>query len=174
MNGLRPPDPVVGAPRSQRAWVSTTFRFLLAAVWAAAAVSNLLDHAAGARSLRSYHLLPAARVDGVAWGLVVVETGLAVVLVAGLATRAAAVLSALLLALFVGAIASAWVRGLPPDCACAGAGSTGSAPVAYVKELVRDTAFLALAAWLAAFPASRRAVAAAVPGRAGGPIGAGR
>lgn len=98
--------------------MSTTFRFLLAAVWAAAAVSSLANQDEAARSLLAYRLGSQARIPPLVGGLAVVEIGLVVLLVVGLGTRAAALVSSVLLPVFIGAIASAWARGLHSDCGC--------------------------------------------------------
>jgi uncharacterized membrane protein YphA (DoxX/SURF4 family) len=141
-------------------WLATAARLLLAAVWAWAALSKIADPDASVRAVRAYRLLPEGLAELVGWGLPFLELGLALLLVAGVATRFAAGASALLLAVFMVGIGSAWARGLRIDCGCFGGG--GADPTAgggaYLRDLVRDAGLLAVAALLAVWPRSRLAV----------------
>jgi uncharacterized membrane protein YphA (DoxX/SURF4 family) len=157
--------PAHDAPRGGDArrwllWLATAARLLLAAVWAWAAVAKITDPDAAVRAVRAYQLLPEAVVRPVAWGLPFVELALGVLLVVGLATRLAAVCSAVLLGVFMVGIASAWARGLQIHCGCFGGGgpSAGVGARDYLVELVRDTGLLAVAVLLARHPHSRLAV----------------
>jgi uncharacterized membrane protein YphA (DoxX/SURF4 family) len=138
-------------------WLATAARLLLATVWVWAAVTKIADPDASVRAVRAYQLLPEGLVELVGWGLPFLELGLAVLLVAGLATRFAAVLSAVLLAAFMVGIASAWARGLQIDCGCFGGG--GHDPTAgartYLRELARDAGLVVVTCLLALWPRSR-------------------
>ena len=84
------------------------------------------------------------------------EVVLGVLLLAGIAVRPAALATAVLLVVFIAAVASAAARGLSIDCGCFGGG--GPVPpgqTAYAAEIVRDLALLAVAGWLVARPQSR-------------------
>jgi uncharacterized membrane protein YphA (DoxX/SURF4 family) len=95
----------------------------------------------------------------VAWGLPFAELALAVLLVVGLATRLAAAGSAVLLGLFMVAMASAWARGLQIHCGCFGGGPAAGVQASdYLVELVRDAGLLAIALLLAWQPDSRLAL----------------
>jgi uncharacterized membrane protein YphA (DoxX/SURF4 family) len=141
-------------------WGATAARLLLAGVWAWAALAKISDPDAAVRAVRAYQLLPEALVRPVAWGLPFAELALAVLLAAGLATRLAAIASAVLLGLFMVAITAAWARGLQIDCGCFGGGgpATGVAASDYVLELVRDAGLLVVAVLLAWRPHSRLAL----------------
>jgi uncharacterized membrane protein YphA (DoxX/SURF4 family) len=154
------PTPAAGGGREWLLWPATAARLLLAAVWAWAALAKISDPDAAVRAVRAYQLLPEVLVRPVAWGLPFAELALAVLLAAGLATRLAAACSALLLALFMAAIASAWARGLQIHCGCFGGGgpATGVRAGDYLLELVRDTGLLAVAVALAWRPHSRLAL----------------
>jgi uncharacterized membrane protein YphA (DoxX/SURF4 family) len=108
-------------------------------------------------AVEAYRVMPdgAAAVVGVA--LPILEVVLAVLLLAGFATRLVAILSGLLLVVFVVGIAQAWARGLKIDCGCFGGGGQVADPH-YLGEIVRDTGFLALAAWIALVPPGAYAV----------------
>jgi uncharacterized membrane protein YphA (DoxX/SURF4 family) len=154
------PAPGGGDARAWWRWAATAARLLLAGVWAWAALAKISDPDAAVRAVRAYQLLPEALVRPVAWGLPFAELALAVLLAAGLATRLAATASAVLLALFMVAITSAWARGLQIDCGCFGGGgpADGAQASDYVLELVRDAGLLVVAALLAWRPDSRLAL----------------
>jgi uncharacterized membrane protein YphA (DoxX/SURF4 family) len=154
------PTPPDGGAPGWRLWAATAARLLLAAVWAWAAVAKISGPDAAVRAVRAYQLLPEALVRPVAWGLPFAELVLALLLAVGLATRLAAAGSAVLLGLFMVAIASAWARGLQIHCGCFGGGgpATGVQARDYLLELVRDAGLLAVAALLAWRPHSRLAL----------------
>ncbi|GAB3664129.1 DoxX family membrane protein [Actinocorallia lasiicapitis] len=138
-------------------WITTVARVLLAGVlfwagWAKATEPPALQKMA----VEAYRLLPDGLAGAVGYGLPVLEIVLAALLFLGFATRFAAVVSGLLMIVFIGGIASAWARGLSIDCGCfGGGGSVAEGQTAYLQEILRDLGFLALAAWIAWFPRSR-------------------
>ena len=101
---------------------STVLRVVLAAVWVWAAVAKIGDPAAAVRAVRAYDLLPEWLAQGVGYGLPFLELALALLLLLGLATRLAAVVSAVLFAVFLAGIVSAAARGLQIECGCFGGG----------------------------------------------------
>jgi uncharacterized membrane protein YphA (DoxX/SURF4 family) len=137
-------------------WLSTGARAVLGAVLLVAGAAKIVDPQASVAAVRAYELLPDGLATVVGWGLPFVEVVLGVLLLAGIAVRPAALATAVLLAVFVAAVASAAARGLSIDCGCFGGG--GPVPpgqTAYGAEIVRDLALLAVAAWLVARPQSR-------------------
>jgi uncharacterized membrane protein YphA (DoxX/SURF4 family) len=146
-------------------WVATVLRLVLAGVLAVAGALKLPDPDASVRAVRAYRLLPEAVVPAVGFGLPVLEVGLAVLLLLGLATRLAAVLTGLLLVAFVVGIASAWARGLSIDCGCfGGGGEVAAGQTRYLTEIVRDVLLIGAAALLALGPRSRWSLDARVFG----------
>jgi uncharacterized membrane protein YphA (DoxX/SURF4 family) len=143
-----------------RPWLATLARLVLAVTWAWAGVAKVADPDAAVRAVRAYRLLPEAAVRPLAWGLPFLELALAALLLAGLATRFAALGSAGLLAVFMAAMGSAWARGLRIDCGCFGGGgaSPGVGAGDYLLDLARDAGLLAVALLLAWSPRSRLAV----------------
>jgi len=114
------------------------------------------DPDSAVRAVRAYRALPGLMVHPVAWGLPFVELAIAVLLILGVANRAAASVGSSLLAVFIVGIAQAWARNLQISCGCFGGGGPASADSArFAAELGRDVAFLALHAWLIWRPASR-------------------
>ena len=151
----RPP----AGPRTTviRPWLATLDRLVLAAVFLAAGWPKFLDPEGTVRSVRAFRLLPEVMVRPFAYGLPLLELLVAVLLLAGLTTRWAALVTAALMAIFMFGIAAAWARGLSIECGCFGGGGTTAAdPVpGYLSDLARDAVLLLLAAALVRWPASR-------------------
>ena len=105
-------------------------------------------------AVRAYDVLPDRGVEVVAALLPWLELALGVLLLLGVGTRVVAV--------GVGrrccwcsspGSTQAWARGLSIDCGCfGGGGAVAPGETAYVEELLRDTGFVALAAWLIVRP----------------------
>lgn len=140
-------------------WIGTAARLGLAVVWGWAGFAKIGDPEAAAQAVRAYRLLPEALVKPFGYGLPFLELALALLLLVGLGTRIAAALSALLLLVYIGSIASVWARGISIDCGCFGGGGAVSASkTAYLQEILRDLGFLLVAAWLLGRPRSRFAL----------------
>ena len=145
--------------RALAPWLRTAVRLLLGAVWVVAGLLKLPDPAAAERAVRAYQLAPEGLVPALAFGLPVVEIAVGLLLLAGVFVRPAAVASAVLLAGFTAAVASAWARGLTIDCGCFGGGGQVDADqTAYLSEIVRDVALLAGSVLLALRPRTRLAL----------------
>ncbi|MEU2611336.1 MauE/DoxX family redox-associated membrane protein [Micromonospora sp. NPDC007271] len=137
-----------------RPWLGTAARLGLAAVWLYAGFTKVGDLAASGRAVNAYQVMPYDLATVIGAALPFVELALGVLLLAGLATRLAAGVSAALLVIFIAGIASAWARGLAIDCGCFGSGgqlAAGQAP-SYLPEILRDLGFLALAGFLLIWP----------------------
>jgi uncharacterized membrane protein YphA (DoxX/SURF4 family) len=130
---------------------------VLAAVFAVAALAKIGNTEAMVRAVRAYRILPEGAVHPVAYALPYVELALAVLLLAGVATRLVAAVAFVLLLLFIGAVSSAGFRGLKIDCGCFGGGGAVT-HTHYLQEVARDVGFLLLAGWLLALPTSRLSV----------------
>jgi uncharacterized membrane protein YphA (DoxX/SURF4 family) len=149
-------------------WLATAARALLGGVFVVAGALKLPDPAAAERAVRAYRLLPETLVGPVAFGLPVLEIAVGLALLAGVYVRTAALGAAVLLVVFVAAVASAWARGLQIDCGCfGGGGQVAAGRTAYPGEVARDLALLLVALALARWPASRLALGhpAAPPAR---------
>lgn len=138
-------------------WLTTLARLALAGVWLTAGWPKLIDSEGTVRSVRAFQLLPESLVRPFAYGLPMLELILGVLLLIGLGTRVAAVITAGLMVMFLFGIGAAWARGLSINCGCFG--NTGTAvadPVpGYIKDILRDLGFLALAAFITWRPLSR-------------------
>lgn len=139
--------------------VGTLARLGLAAVWLFSGVPKALDPDQTYVAVRAYDVLPPLGVELVAAGLPWLEIALAVLLLLGLGTRVVAIASAALVVVFMAGVTQAWVRGLSIDCGCfGGGGQVEPGRTAYIEELVRDTGFLLLAAWLVLRPRTLSAI----------------
>ena len=140
-------------------WVSTAARLVLGGVLLVAGVLKAMDPQSSVTAVRAYELLPAALATVVGWGLPFAEIAMGLLLLAGIATRVVAAATAVLLVVFMFAVASAAARGLSIDCGCfGGGGHVAPGQTAYGTELVRDVGLLLLALWLVWKPSSRFAL----------------
>jgi uncharacterized membrane protein YphA (DoxX/SURF4 family) len=140
-------------------WVGLLARLVLGGVFLVAGGLKALDPSASIRAVTAYELLPVPVAEIVGYALPWLEIGLAVLLLVGLLTRAAAATLGLLLVAFIIGVSSAWARGLSIDCGCFGGGGTVAPDqTAYVSEILRDVGLLLCAAWLVVRPATRLAV----------------
>ncbi len=140
--------------------LGTCARLILGGVLVVAGALKVGDPDASVRAVRAYQLLPDVLERSIGYGLPLLELAVGVLLLAGAATRLAAVASALLLLTFVVGVSSAWARGLQIECGCFGGGGAaqGDQSGAYLVELARDVGLLALSAWLVLWPRTRWSV----------------
>jgi uncharacterized membrane protein YphA (DoxX/SURF4 family) len=146
-------------------WLATVARLGLGAVFVVAGILKLPDPAAAVRAVRAYRLLPEALVGPVAFGLPMVEIVVGLALLVGIFVRTAALVSAVLLIVYIAAIASAWARGLQIDCGCfSKGGAVAAGDTAYPAEIARDVGLLIVALGLARRPRSRFALQTVLAG----------
>lgn len=151
-------------------WVTTLARLTVGGVLIVAGWLKIGTPALSVQAVKAYELLPDSVATVVGHGLPILEIVVGVLLVVGLLTRAAGVVSALLMLAFVIGIASAWARGLRIDCGCFGGGGTlaaGQDP-GYLWKILQDAGLFVMAAWAVWFAPGRLALDAALgltPGR---------
>lgn len=151
-------------------WVTTVSRLVLAGVLIVAGWGKIGTPVLSVQAVEAYELLPESLATVVGYGLPILEIVVGVLLVVGLLTRAAGVISALLMLAFVIGIASAWARGLRIDCGCFGGGGQLAAGVEpdYLIDILRDLGLFGLGVLVAWFPPGRFALDSALgltPGR---------
>lgn len=144
-------------------WVGTAARLVIGAVFAFSGFTKVVDIDGTIRAVRAYQLLPEAIIPTIGAGLPVLELALAALLLTGLLTRVAAIITVPLSAAFFLGVASAWARGLSIECGCFGNGGLTANPVpGYVRELVLNTVLMIAAGWLIRRPVSRWSLDAAL------------
>ncbi len=142
-----------------RPWVALAIRLALGAMFLLAGWLKLFEPQASVNAVRAYRLLPEAIVPVIGYGLPPIEILLGVVLLVGLVTRIGAIVSAVLMLVFIIGISSAAARGLSIDCGCFGSGGqVGAGETSYTVDLIRDGAALAGSVFLAIWPRSRLAL----------------
>jgi uncharacterized membrane protein YphA (DoxX/SURF4 family) len=133
--------------------VGTIARLGLAAVWLTSGMLKAIDPDQTYIAVRAYDVLPPAGVEVVAAILPWFEIALGLLVLAGVGLRVVAVVSIVLLLVFITGVSQAWARGLLIDCGCfGGGGAVAAGRTAYVQELLRDAGFILLAAWLVVRP----------------------
>lgn len=136
-------------------WVGLAARVVLGGVLVVAGALKIANLGESVYAVRSYQLLPWDVTAVVGYALPVIEVAAGALLVAGLFTRIAAVVGALLMAAFVIAIASVWARGISIDCGCFGGGgevARAQALASYPWEIARDIGLFLCGAWLVRRP----------------------
>ncbi len=83
------------------AWVSTVVRLVLGGILVTAGALKAIDPQSSVAAVRAYELLPDALETIVGWALPFAEIALGLLLMAGIATRVLAVVSAGLLVIFI-------------------------------------------------------------------------
>lgn len=135
---------------------------MLGGVLLVAGLTKVGDPLGTVNSVRAYQLLPDGAAQVVGWSLPATEIVVGALLLAGVATRFAAIAIAVMMAAFTIGVASAWARGLVIDCGCFGTGGATFAsevPVGeYTFVIIRDALFVIGAAALAIRPTSRIAL----------------
>jgi uncharacterized membrane protein YphA (DoxX/SURF4 family) len=135
--------------------IGTLARLALAAVWIASGAIKLSDPHGTVASVKAYELIPDDLVSLVANVLPFLELALGLLLLFGVGVRIVAVLSGIVLLVYIAGIAQSWARGLTIDCGCfGGGGQVAAGQTHYPQEILRDTGFLLLALWLAVRPST--------------------
>jgi uncharacterized membrane protein YphA (DoxX/SURF4 family) len=121
----------------------------LGAIFVASALPKIADPPAFAHMIYNYRLMPGALVNGLALVMPWVELVVGILLIAGVWRREAALVAALLLIVFLGAIGWNLARGHAVDCGCFDVRSAGKTPDQMLSDmkwvLLRDVGLLLLA-----------------------------
>lgn len=127
-------------------WISLVLRLVLAGVFLYAGVPKLGNLDSARRSVRAYELFSYDIANLIGTMQPILEVILGVLLLLGLFTRLCAIVSAVLLVVFIAGIASAWARGINIDCGCFSQGGTVAAnQTKYPQDIARDVVFLLMA-----------------------------
>jgi putative oxidoreductase len=129
--------------------LSVRVQIAVGAVFVAAAIPKIADPPAFAHMIYNYRLVPGALVNGLALLMPWLELLVGLFLILGVWRREAALLAALLLVVFMGAIGWNLARGHAVDCGCFDVRSAGKTPEQLLTEmkwvLLRDVGLLLLA-----------------------------
>lgn len=137
--------------------IGLLFRLVLAGVLGYAGLVKVFEVDGARTAILAYRIFPVEWASFLGWALPAVEILLAVLLLIGLFTRWAAIISGLLMVGFIAGIISVWVRGYSIDCGCFGGGGDidpSGRNVRYATEIARDLLFAGMATWLAVRPRS--------------------
>lgn len=122
----------------------------LGAVFLVAALPKITDPPAFAHMIYNYRLVPGALVNGLALVMPWIELVVGILLILGAWRREAALVAAMLLLVFLGAIGWNLARGHAIDCGCFDVRSAGKTPDQLLSDmkwvLLRDVGLLLLAA----------------------------
>jgi uncharacterized membrane protein YphA (DoxX/SURF4 family) len=138
-------------------WVGLAARLLVGGVWVVAGALKVSDLNQSVYAVQAYQLLPSSLAEIVGVLLPLIEVGIGLLLILGLATVPAAVISGLLMVAFIIGIAAAWARGLQIDCGCFGGGGEVAEGVdpGYLQEILRDVGLLLCSALLVWRPGTK-------------------
>lgn len=140
-------------------WIGLVARLVLGGVLFAAGAIKIPYPYKAAAAMRAYELLPNSFASFFGYILPWFEVGLGLLLILGVATRISGLIGALLMLLFIGAISSAWARGLTIDCGCfGGGGQVAAGETKYLQEIIRDIALAVAGFYLYFQPNSRFAL----------------
>jgi uncharacterized membrane protein YphA (DoxX/SURF4 family) len=164
------PTRTVSTGERVRDVVGLLARLSLASIWLFSGYLKAVDPRTTVVAVRGYQIFPESLVVPFASVLPYLELALGLLLLAGLATRLTAVLSAVVLVAFIAGVISAAARGLSIDCGCfGGGGDVAAGQTAYVQEILRDLGFLVLAGYLVIRPETPFSVDRWVHRRSGQP-----
>ncbi|GAB3701668.1 hypothetical protein GCM10028815_08940 [Mariniluteicoccus flavus] len=148
------PEHVATAARRRHGlpdWIGLAARLVLGVVWLWAGGAKILHLDESVLAVRGYQILPYELALVVGYALPMVEIVVGLLLILGLLTRWAGLLSSLMMLAFIIGIAAAWARGIAIDCGCFGGGGEiawEEARRKYPVEIARDLGLFLLGAWL--------------------------
>ena len=117
-------------------WTIGACRIGIALVFGLAGLAKIGDPAAFAADIHNFRLVPVPLENLVAITLPWIELLAALALVAGVRSRSAAILTAILMGVFTVAVALAAIRGLDIECGCFG---TADATRVGARKLIENT-----------------------------------
>ena len=144
-------------------------RLILGGVLLVAGGLKVFKPAESANAVAAYKLMPTELAHLIGYALPWLEVAIGLLLIIGLLVRPAAVLSGLIMFVFIGAIASVWARGMLIDCGCFGGGGEIDPSLAsevrmnYFIEIMRDLGLALAALYLYFFPYGKLSIEKAAP-----------
>jgi uncharacterized membrane protein YphA (DoxX/SURF4 family) len=149
--------------------VTLLARLILGGVLLAAGGLKVFKPTDSANAVAAYKLMPTEIAHLIGYALPWLEVAMGLLLIVGFMVRPAAVLSGLIMIVFIGAIASVWARGMLIDCGCFGGGGEIDPSLAsevrmnYFIEIMRDLGLALAALYLYFFPYGKLSIEKAAP-----------
>jgi uncharacterized membrane protein YphA (DoxX/SURF4 family) len=149
--------------------VTLLARLILGGVLLAAGGLKVFKPTDSANAVAAYKLMPTELAHLIGYALPWLEVAIGLLLIVGFMVRPAAVLSGLIMIVFIGAIASVWARGMLIDCGCFGGGGEIDPSLAsevrmnYFIEIMRDLGLALAALYLYFFPYGKLSIEKAAP-----------
>lgn len=141
---------------AQSSWISLLARLLLGAMWLYYSLPKLTQPTQNIADVRDFQILPSGLVKPFAYGQPYVELALGLLLIIGLGTRLVALLSVIMLLVYIGGIISLGARGISISCGCGGGGGqVAEGQTRYTLDVLRDLLFMLPALWLLWRPHSK-------------------
>lgn len=128
-------------------WLALAARLYLASVFLAASIYKIMDPVSFAVDVATYGILPLALINGFALVVPWIEALVGVLLVVGFRVRAAALLVAGMMVMFMVALGIALAKGLDMSCGCFASAAGEADPIGW-GTMMRDAAWLALALYV--------------------------
>ena len=122
-------------------------RLYLGAIFLLACWHKLVEPGAFAIDIATYQILPLATINPMAIVLPWVELAAGIMLIVGFRTRAAALLVAGMMGVFLAAISIALAKGLNMSCGCFASQGAAEDPISW-RTIVRDSGWLLLALYV--------------------------
>ena len=150
-------------------FISLLARLLLGGVLLVAGGLKVSKPTDSANAVAAYKLLPTNLAHLIGYALPWLEVAIALLLIIGIMVRPAAIAGGLIMVIFIGAIASAWARGLIIDCGCFGGGGELDPSLAsqvhrtYFTEIMRDLGLALAAVYLYFFPYGKLSIEKIAP-----------
>jgi uncharacterized membrane protein YphA (DoxX/SURF4 family) len=144
-------------------------RLILGGVLLAAGGLKVFKPTDSANAVAAYKLMPTELAHLIGYALPWLEVAIGLLLIVGFMVRPSAVLSGLIMIVFIGAIASVWARGMLIDCGCFGGGGEIDPSLAsevrmnYFIEIMRDLGLALAALYLYFFPYGKLSIEKAAP-----------
>jgi uncharacterized membrane protein YphA (DoxX/SURF4 family) len=132
------------------AWCAVPMRWYLGVLFVGACLHKIAEPASFALDIATYDILPLVAINLVAIVLPWIELFVGAMLIAGWRVRAASLLVAAMMVVFLAALCIALARGLDMSCGCFASQGAEEDPISRLTVL-RDVAWLGLALFVIAF-----------------------
>jgi len=131
-------------------WIALPIRLYIGAVFLVACWHKILHPESFAMDVATYQILPLGLVNLMAIVLPWIELACGLLIIIGWRTRAAALLIAGMMAVFLTAIIVALARGLEMSCGCFASQSMAEDPISW-RTVLRDLGWLAIPLYVLVF-----------------------